>query len=59
MRGWWNGLLTGDPHRNIDAEIGDTIEHLSQLLSEADSIGAQFQPAARMARIMLRAVSMR
>lgn len=51
--------MTGDPHRNIDAEIGDTLEHLSQLLTEADAMGAQFQPGARLARVALRAISMR
>jgi hypothetical protein len=58
IRDLWD-RLTADPVRQIDREIGEKIEDLHLLLEEAETIGAQFQPCARLARVMLRSIAMR
>jgi hypothetical protein len=48
------GLLP--PAQQVDAEIGDTIIHLRELLRTAETTGGHFLPSARLARTMLKAI---
>jgi hypothetical protein len=47
------------PADQCDAEIGDTLLHLSALLRDAEAQGAHFRPAARLAREALKAIHWR
>jgi hypothetical protein len=56
MRWFARAFQVMSPAEQCDAEIGDTLLHLSALLRDADGQGAQFRPSARLARQALKAI---
>jgi hypothetical protein len=52
-------VLLGTPHEALEAELWATIEHLHELLCEAEADGGQFMPGAQQARRMLKAIDRR
>lgn len=56
MKWFPRALEVMSPADQCDAEIGDTLLRLSALLRDAESQGAQFRPAARLAREALKAI---
>jgi hypothetical protein len=55
LRKW----LLGSPHEALEAELWATIEHLHELLCEAEADGGRFLPGATQARAMLKAIGRR
>lgn len=56
MRWFARAFQAMSPAYQCDAEIGDTLLHLSCLLRDAEAQGAQFLPSARLAREALKAI---
>jgi len=57
MRWFARAFQVMSPADQCDAEIGDTLLLLSALLRDAEAQGAQFRPAARLARQALKAIN--
>jgi hypothetical protein len=59
MKEFLRKLLLGSPQEALEAELYATIEHLHELLCEAEADGGRFFPAAAQARAMLKAIGRR
>lgn len=59
MREMLRRVLLGNPHEALEAELWATIEHLHELLCEAEADGGRFMPGAMQARQMLKAIDRR
>lgn len=59
MRHFLQKVLYGDPREQVERNLWATMDDLERQLLEAEQKGGQFMPAARQARVMLRAVGRR
>jgi hypothetical protein len=59
MRELLRRVLLGNPQEALEAELWATMEHLHELLCEAEADGGRFLPGATQARAMLKAIGRR